>query len=124
MVEQYIYVDDDTNSGTCSGDPKIECFFQVLLYIEDLYDLDAVPDHVLNYTRENLKSRSLYFSRNNASISGSTLYGGLIDRCAVNQFAEVRIKYTELYESEANGISYLKQTSTITEMICWYHLDL
>ena len=29
-----VYVDDDTNSGTCSGDPKIECFFQVLLYIE------------------------------------------------------------------------------------------
>ena len=26
-----VYVDDDTNSGTCASDTKTECFFQVLL---------------------------------------------------------------------------------------------
>ena len=107
-------MDDDTNSGTCSGDPKIECFFQVLLYIEGLYNLDTIPIDLLNYTRENLKTQSLYFdSDNNANISGATLYGGLIDRCAVSQFAEVHTKYTELYEGESNGIMYLKHVSTI-----------
>ena len=25
-----VYVDDDTNSGTCVSDPKTECFFQAL----------------------------------------------------------------------------------------------
>ena len=25
-----VYVDDDTNSGTCASDPKTECFIQVL----------------------------------------------------------------------------------------------
>ena len=29
-----VYVDDDTNSGTCASNPKTECFFQVLA----LYD--------------------------------------------------------------------------------------
>ena len=111
-----VYMDDDTNSGTCSGDPKIECFFQVLLYIEGIYNFDTVPKDILNYTRENLKTQSLYFdSENNASISGATLYGGLIDRCAVSQFAEVRTKYTELYESEGNGITYLMHVSTIAD---------
>ena len=110
-----VYVDDDTNSGTCSGEPKIECFFQVLLYINGLYDLDSIPKYLLNYTQENLKPRSLYFSENSASMSGSTLYGGLIDRCAVSQFAEVRTKYTELYKGEGDGILYLKHISTIIE---------
>jgi predicted outer membrane repeat protein len=111
-----VYVDDDTNSGTCSGDPKIECFFQVLLYIEIIYNLDAFSEYYLNYTRENLKTQSLYFdSENNASISGSTLYGGLIDRCAVSQFAEVRIKYTKQYECKGDGITYLKHVSMIVE---------
>jgi hypothetical protein len=111
-----VYVDDDTNSGTCSGDPKIECFFQVLLYIEGLYNLDTIPKNLLNYIRESLKTQSLYFdSDNNASISGSTLYGGLIDRCAVSQFAEVRTKFTELYEGKGDGITYLKHVSMIVE---------
>ena len=115
-----VYVDDDTNSGTCSGDPKIDCFFQVFLYmylfIEGLYDQKSLPQGFFNFTQENLKPQSLYFSENNASISGSTLFGGLLDRCAVNQFAEVRITYAGDIENGANGIIYLKQVSTITDM--------
>ena len=95
--------------------PKIECFFQVLICIEGLYSLGIVPEPILNYIQENLKLLSLYFTENNASISGSTIYGGLLDRCAVSQFTEVRIKYAEDYETGGNGIQYLKHVSTITE---------
>ena len=111
-----VYVDDDTNSGTCTSDPKTECFFQVLAYVEGLYNLDSLADFTINSTRRNFEPLSLYFAENNASISGSTLYGGLLDRCAVSQSAEVRIKYyVEDYEDEGNGIQYLQHVSTITE---------
>ena len=96
-----VYVDDDTNSGTtCSSEPKSECFFQVLAF----HGLES--DH--------LKTQSIiYFSQNYANISGSTLYGGLLDRCAVSQFAEVQHKHKpgQNYEYKGNGLSYFKDIS-------------
>ena len=111
-----VYVDDDTNSGTCASDPKTECFFQVLAYIYGLYSPGSTHESILDNTIKILKTKSLYFSENFASISGSTLYGGLLDRCAVSQFAEVRIKYAEGYEVGGNGFMYLNHVSTITDM--------
>ena len=78
-----VYVDDDTNSGTCVHFPRTECFFQAL----------AIHSIEIEY----LNTRSLYFSQNHVTISGSTLYGGLLDRCAVSQFAEVRNKLSYIY---------------------------
>ena len=110
-----VYVDDDTNSGTCTSDPKTECFFQVLAYIEGLYSLINTPEYQRVYLQDIVKPQSLYFLENNAHISGSTLYGGLLDRCAVNQFAEVHIKYQEDYADGGNGVMYLNDVSTITD---------
>ena len=94
-----LYVDDNTNSGTCTNDPKTECFFQVLA--------------VHNREDESLTTQSMYFSQNVGSISGSTLYGGLLDRCAVSQFAEVHNKHNMLaYEYKGDGVSYFRDTST------------
>jgi predicted outer membrane repeat protein len=95
-----VYVDDDTNSGTCASDPRTECFFQVLA----LYS---------NYG-SGLTLQCMYFSNNSANISGSTLYGGLLDRCAVNQFAEIRHKYPPVYidKNRGGGITYFKNVST------------
>ena len=96
-----VYVDDDTNSGTCASDPKTECFFQVL----------AIHSRESN----RLKTQSIYFSQNSANISGSTLYGGLLDRCAVSQFAEVRKKYTAYhYKYIDDGITYFMNVSIPT----------
>ena len=96
-----VYTDDDTNSGTCASDTKTECFFQVLaLYV--------------NEADSNIKTQSMHFSQNSANISGSTLYGGLLDRCAVSQFAEVHNKhslYEQNYEYKGNGESYFKDIS-------------
>ena len=96
-----VYVDDDTNSGTCASEPKIECFFQVLA--------------IHSEESEDLKTKSMSFSQNYASISGSILYGGLLDRCAVSLFAEVHKKHSysdQNYKYEGNGVSYFKDIST------------
>ena len=96
-----VYVDDDTNSGTCVSKPKTECFFQVLA--------------IYAYRSENLKTQSIYFLHNYATMSGSTLYGGLLDRCAVSQFAEVHNKNTTYdYKDRDGGIAYFRNVSTPT----------
>ena len=92
-----VYV-EDTNSGTCASDLKTECFFQVLA--------------VHNNKEERLKTQTIYFSQNYATISGSTLYGGLLDRCAVSQFAEVHKKNTAYdYKDKNGGIAYFMNVS-------------
>ena len=44
-----VYVDDDTNSGTCTSDLKAECFFQMLADIQGLYSLSVISTDY--YTR-------------------------------------------------------------------------
>ena len=91
-------MDDDTNSGTCASDTKIECFFQVLA--------------IHGEESPQLRTQSMYFSQNHASISGSTLYGGLLDRCAVSHFTEVYSKYSFTEQYKGNGESYFKDISS------------
>ena len=65
-----VYVNDDTNSGTCASDPRTECFFQVLALYDGL--------SILDYDGIIILLKCMYFSDNTANISGSTLYGGLL----------------------------------------------
>ena len=92
-----VYVHDDTNSGTCANNLKTECFFQVLA----LYDYNT-----------NFLPQCMYFSQNSAKISGFTLYGGLLDRCALSPFAEMYKKYSP--SSTIGGIGYFKNESFAT----------
>ena len=98
-----VYVDDDTNSGTCARVTKTECFFQVLAIYASFY-------------KEDLETQSIYFSQNRAHISGSTLYGGLLDRCIINRFSEVHRIYGQDYMDGGNGITYFGQVSTATNL--------
>ncbi len=95
-----VYVDDDSNSGSCAN-PKTECFFQVF----GLYNL-------VSPGTKGIKIQSIYFSLNYASILGSTLYGGLLDRCAVSPFAEVYM-YSDV-SGDTNGLTYFKNVSIPT----------
>ena len=92
-----VFVDDDSNSASCASDYKTDCFFQVLVLYDDYHGFDL------------RKIQCIYFSQNHASTFGSTLYGGLLDRCAVNKFAEVNHKYT--HEHNGDGISYFKNVT-------------
>ena len=98
-----VYVDDYTNSGTCTSSSKTECFFQVL----------AVHGHKDFF----LKTQIIYFSQNQANISGSTLYGGLLDRCAVSQFAEVYYNFRSHFEGGYDGVAYFMNISVPTYIL-------
>ena len=92
-----IYVDDDTNSGTCS--PDNECFIQTLaLYQFTYYDLDTV---------------NILLSENTASEQGSDLFGGLLDRCIPSPFAEVFLIKEHAHYS---GVTYFQDITDKTQI--------
>ena len=94
-----LYVDDGTYSGICASKSKRNCFFQVFSNVSDDINFGIGWDP---------KFQSMYFSHNHANkLLGSTLYGGLLDRCAVSQFADVP---SGTYKPEL-GISYFKLIS-------------
>ena len=93
-----VYVADDTNYATCiSKSYKIhstatECFLQTLT----LEKGTNVPS-----------SQNLLFSNNHALVSGSNLYGGLLDRCSQSPFSKTGKFYQQ------NGLEILKTFSKI-----------
>ena len=78
-----IYVDDVSNSHTCASSSNKECFLQIVdvtkLQLPYKITQSIIP---------------VYFAQNKANISGSTLYGGLLDRCTMNHITEVIINET------------------------------
>ena len=90
-----IFVDDETNTGTCASTSGIsystttECFLQSI----PLYFVDA-------YVGKKLEVVVTAFIENIANISGSNLFGGLLDRCTVSPFAEVLS-----YDRNMSGLS-------------------
>ena len=89
-----MFVDDDTYTSTCSRKLKGECFFQVLGKV---------------YERNRLQ-----FSRNIARYSGSTLYGGLLDRCAVSPFVEFAPFLDPKFKT--NGLIHFKSATDSTNL--------
>ena len=81
-----IYVADNTNFATCDSAPNnsyfnsgsAECFFQILLLNNG--SLTRRYDYYKSY---------LISTDNLAHISGSTLYGGLLDRCMLSPFTNL-----------------------------------
>ena len=97
-----VYVDDDTNSGTCNVTPfsdktsiSSECFIQGL----SLY--------VICYFCECITTINTYFTANSASVAGDVLYGGLLDRCGASPFAEIFLKYRNSTPSSLSATSYM-----------------
>ena len=88
-----VYVDDDSNPGACS--PDNECFFQTLALHQSSYHL--------------LPTTNILFSDNIATVHGSDIFGGLLDRCVPSTFAEVHLKQMTNY----SGASYLGNVSNI-----------
>ena len=98
-----VYVDDETNFGACNNSLSVstghayDCFLQV---ISTLQEHDIVFDIV-----------TVNFTQNDAQRFGSSIFGGLLDRCTINYYAEIRY-----YGRNLNGISgvhYFKNFSNI-----------
>ena len=110
-----IFVADNTNDGViCQGANteiyQAECFLQTLgLYQKDIYN--SVYYNYYNFI-------NTFFSNNTACQSGSDIYGGLLDRCTINQNAELVHYFPEL--KNLSGFDYIKATTQIEQIIEYY----
>ena len=89
-----IYVSD---SGMCSISNELivnECFIQTLaMYAPMTTDFD--PDDT--------RCQNIDLINNTAELSGNSLFGGLLDRCSVSQFAETNINNVNMEYTFSNG---------------------
>ena len=86
-----IFVVDNTSSAACSS--SVECFFQSLTLDQS----------------STVSLKSIAFFDNSATVDGSDLFGGLLDRCIPSPFAETKVMAFPPY----NGITYLGNISSI-----------
>ena len=91
-----VYVDDHTNTATCTV-KSMECFFRV---VYNSYIIVA----------PNIATIS--FQQNHAISAGSNLFGGLLDRCIVSPFARLNIYAINAYRHRVDGITYFRNVST------------
>ena len=99
-----IYVADGTNSGVLCKQSTTdrfqsisteECFVQTL----GLYFLSSPRYRQFNYM-------NLFFEFNMGTIAGSDIFGGLLDRCQINAFSEIKNVIT--IDNKFSGFDYLK----------------
>ena len=104
-----VYVDDESNSGSCVSNPfeikspKSECFISV------------VSTQTVFTDNTNFSLSNILFDKNSATVSGSTLFGGLLDRCIITPFNEVdrtiNITNNKFLTYKGNGLQYFKDIS-------------
>ena len=112
-----IFVADNTNDGViCQGANteihQTECFFQTLGLYRYLEKLDVSTYNYIN----------IFFSNNTAHQSGSDIYGGLLDRCTINQNAELfLLSYMYPAFKNLSGFDYVKATTRIEQITDYSH---
>ena len=101
-----VYVDDNTDSGTCVSrydDPQStahECTFQLLTL------------HARKYFPWEIEPISIF--ENTAQLTGPSLYGGLLDRCTVSQYADIQLQSQD-EQIFYPGLSYLHSIAYVIE---------
>ena len=104
-----IYVADNSNDGVhCQGANReinqAECFIQTLKTYINLYSFK-------------ITFINTFFTNNTAHQSGSDIYGGLLDRCTINQDAELTLFWTQPYDYKTTyGFDYIKATTQIEQI--------
>ena len=103
-----VYINDESNFGTCDStsyevhSTSTECFLQTLAL------------HGRRNSKLNLLSTK--FEHNYATVSGATLFGGLLDRCTASSFAEFFYKFSsDSQPVSIGGLAYLLNTSSIQD---------
>ena len=105
-----VYVSDD---GMCAlSTSNKECFFQALALYRN------VPLPVLD-SNDNIMCKNVYFEHNRARIAGSSLYGGLLDRCRISPLAELLLSNASKSFTPSNrtttvgGLAYFRSISNV-----------
>ena len=99
-----VYVADETNSGTCASTSSqqyltiTECFIELLPRQDGFFGDDNVEITV--------------FEENQAYVSGSDLFGGLLDRCTISPLAAKNSRRTSIMD----GTSYFLDVSNINRL--------
>ena len=89
-----IYVSDNGMCSVSSKSTANECFIQTLaMYAPMSVDFD--PDDT--------RCQNIDFINNTAELSGNSLFGGLLDRCSVSQFAETNLNNVNMDYTFSNG---------------------
>ena len=104
-----IYITDETNSGSCYSKPyadeesaiSSECFIQ------------SLQTSQFGKTYCMINTVNTYFERNNASLAGDILYGGLLDRCSMSPFSEYPLMHNQIVDiRELFGLNYFMMVVT------------
>ena len=62
---------------------------------------------ITDFDPDDNRCQSIDFVNNTAELSGNSLFGGLLDRCSVSQFAETNIN-VNMYYTFSNGTVIVK----------------
>ena len=98
-----IYVDDESNPDICRSkfspyEASTHCFLQILF---------------------NTPFECVSFVNNHATEAGSSLYGGLLDRCTVNKFSRTQNFINDSHNdlmTPVNGVKYFQAVTGTTEL--------
>ena len=109
-----VYVSDDSNLVLCDPNYTLhfdakECLIQIIAG-----QLQSSEPSLLSTGHQSMKS--IFFSQNSADVSGSSLFGGLIDRCKVLHFTEMLMSSNKSIShgtTVVDGISYLEDITNI-----------
>lgn len=118
MIGGAVYIEDATTTGSlCKRAPSVnkeplipvQCFLQsIQLYLTPPlgeFKFISSPLGDFNFTATTTYN-NVQFSNNTAKDTGSAIYGGLLDRCAVNPLSEVSNNQENI--TLYNGFDYIK----------------
>ena len=110
-----IYVSDN---GICSVSMEStvnECFVQALvMYAQVSADFDS----------DDNRCQNIDFVNNTARLSGNSLFGGLLDRCTVSQFAETNIINVHMDYTFSNGTMVVRGYEYFQKISNINHADI
>ena len=118
-----VYVADNTNSVTCMAlsnglqSASTECFLQTLVIVIAVQQESNARNANISVPVASLTNT--LFERNRAYTHGSTLYGGLLDRCILSPFIKRGSSpfYSDISDNKIthDGVTYFRSTTTITD---------
>ena len=88
-----------------------ECFIQTLLLNTTVLEDNAKTNYI-----------NVFFVNNTANVSGGDIYGGLLDRCALNRSAELVTHFPEYQQS--TGFDYIRATAQFAGLVDYDNLTL
>ena len=103
-----IYVADHSNDRMLCQLASSENVYQTECFIQTLG---------VHKSHQGENTMNTYFSNNAARLSGSDIYGGLLDRCTINPTAEL-VNYSPTNKN-LSGFDYIKATTQISHIV--YH---